>query len=123
MGSIGSLLCNDLVKLIWAWAIRNQIWLSSAHIPGKDNTEADFESRNFNDNIEWMLKPALVHNIMDIWGTPELDMFASRLNKQIDRFVSWKNDPEAESIDAFSLNWSGIYFLCLSTFQLNSKGC
>ena len=33
-------------------------------------------------------------------------MFASRLNKQIDRFVSWRPDPDAVAVNGFSLNWS-----------------
>ena len=37
---------------------------------------------------------------------PDIDMFASRLNKQIECFVSWRPDPDAVAIDAFSLNSS-----------------
>lgn len=118
MGSIGSPLCNELVKTIWNWATRKQIWLTSAHIPGIQNDQADYESRHFNDNIEWMLKPSLAGHIMNIWGKPNLDMFASRLNKQLDRFVSWKNDPDAEFIDAFSMIWTDIYFYAFPPFSL-----
>ncbi len=32
------------------------------------------------------------------WDTPTLDMFASRLNSQIDIYVSWKFDWEAASV-------------------------
>ena len=118
MGSISSPLCNELAKSIWTWAIRKQIWLSSAHIPGVQNVQADHASRNFNDNIEFMLQPSVSASIMDIWGKPDIDMFASRLKKQLDRFVSRKNDPEAESINVFSLIWSGIYFYALPPFSL-----
>ena len=37
--------CNDLGHRIWEWCIAREIWLSVAHIPGKQNLVADFESR------------------------------------------------------------------------------
>ncbi|KAK3889264.1 hypothetical protein Pcinc_006829 [Petrolisthes cinctipes] len=40
------------------------------------------------------------------FGTPDIDLFASRLNKQIKRICSWKPDPEAEHFDAFTINWA-----------------
>ncbi len=36
---------------------------------------------------------------------PEIDWFASSLNAQLDRFYSWKHEPAAEGIDAFSFSW------------------
>ena len=42
------------------------------------------------------------------WGTPELDLFASRLNCQVNVYVSWKPDLSAVAIDAFSIPWSAI---------------
>ena len=40
--------CNSLAKEIWEWCIardiRLSVWLSVAHIPGKQNLFADFES-------------------------------------------------------------------------------
>ena len=47
--------------------------------------------------------------IVNISGMPEVDMFASRLNKQIKYFVSWTPDPEAVAVDAFSVSWRGKY--------------
>lgn len=34
-----------------------------------------------------------------------MDLFASRLNFQIEKFCAWKPDPSASFIDALSLNW------------------
>lgn len=81
------------------------IWLSATHVPGIDN-EADFMSRHFNESVEWKLKECFFSKISQIWGMPDVDMFASRLNKQVDCFVSWKPDPDAMAVNAFSLNWS-----------------
>ena len=45
MGTSHSDLCNSEAKKIWEWCITRKIWLSAAHIPGKQNIVADFESR------------------------------------------------------------------------------
>jgi len=34
-------------------------------------------------------------------GPLEVDLFASRLNKQPPQFYSWRADPEATAMDAF----------------------
>ena len=36
---------------------------------------------------------------------PELDCFANRLNTQVETYASFKPDPFATFIDAFSFNW------------------
>ena len=51
-------------------------------------------------------------------GTPTIDLFASRLNKQCLSYVSWRPDPEAFFIDAFSVDWSKIYFYAFTPFSL-----
>ena len=39
-------------------------------------------------------------------GPLEVDLFASRLTKQLPRFFSWRPDPEAEATDAFMQDWT-----------------
>ena len=65
-----------------------------------------------------MLDRNLAECVLSIWATPLIDMFASRVNKQLKRFVSWKNDPDAEAIDAFSMTWTYLYFYAFSPFSL-----
>jgi hypothetical protein len=36
---------------------------------------------------------------------PEVDLFASRIARQLDNYVAWTFDPEAIAIDAFSIHW------------------
>jgi hypothetical protein len=47
---------------------------------------------------------------------PGVDLFASRLNKQLDKYVSWFPDPKAVTSDAFSICWSNYkpYIFLLS---------
>lgn len=52
-----------------------------------------------------------------LYGIPDLGLFATRLDHQLTRYVSWIPDPNAVGVDAFTLDW-GI--LCFSSFQCNS---
>ena len=105
MGGTHSTVCNAISKTIWDWAVPRNIWLSAAYVPGSQNLIADYKSRNFDDNTEWSLSPLLFAQISSRFYHPQVDLFASRLNRQVDTFVSWKPEPEAWAIDAFSLNW------------------
>lgn len=64
----------------------------------------------FNDHTEWMLYPKIFNKISTLWGPFDIDIFASRLNKQWPKYVAWKPDPNSEFIDAFSVNLSKFYF-------------
>ena len=96
---------HTLAKEIWCWCISKDIWLSAAHVPGIDNFEADRLSRNINDDAEWMLHSDIFHNIEQVVGRVDIDLFASRLNHQKQRYVSYQPDKNAMAIDAFSISW------------------
>lgn len=117
MGGIKSVECNRLAVKIWSWCIDRNIWLSATHVPGVSN-EADFSSRNFNENVEWMLNKQVFQKIIQLWQEPEIDMFASRLNKQVEKFASWKPDPDAIHVNAFSMSWSHLFLYAFPPFSL-----
>ena len=48
---------------------------------------------------------------------PQIDLFASRLNNQIDRYMAWKPDPGAEAIDAFTIQWNFDLFYAFPPFN------
>ena len=58
---------------------------------------------------------------MNSYGRPEIDLFASRLNAKCDKYVSWKRDPSAFNIDAFTLDWSPYLFYAFPPFSLILK--
>ena len=62
--------------------------MTIAHVPGICNKIADFRSRNFVDNTKWELNPKIFKRACEIFGTPEVDLFASRLTKKLEKFVS-----------------------------------
>ena len=80
MGGCKAVECNSLTKHIWDWARERKLWFSVAHIPGSSNVEADRLSRNPNLNLEWMLSRPILQRILSLFGRPDIDLFASRLN-------------------------------------------
>ena len=117
MGGCKSPNCNKIAREIWAWARQRNIWLSITYIEGVLNVEPDELSRHFDDNTEWMLNPVLFREIQKTYKT-DIDLFASRLNKQLDKFVSWQPDPNAIAINAFSLNWNKYYSYIFAPFSM-----
>lgn len=104
MGGMKSIPCDLLSGVIWQFCIENKVWLSCSHIAGKSNP-ADKPSRTFNDRTEWSLNDKVFDELCKIWKLPDIDLFASRLNKKLVPFCAWTPDPEAKYIDAFTLDW------------------
>ena len=95
--------------------------VSAAYIPGTQITEVDSFSRNFNKAIEWKLSTQLFKKISSMFGNPTLDLFASRINYHIDRYISWKPDSEALATDAFSIKWNTEFDYIFPPFSLLGK--
>ena len=56
MGGMQSNKLDDLAITIWSWCKERSIFLTAVHVPGVENTGADYKSRIVNDSHEWMLK-------------------------------------------------------------------
>ena len=93
-------------KQIWNYLISKGITLTAEHLPGILNKEADFESRNVRDCSEWKLDRVVFQRLCQILGSPEIDLFASRVSKQLKKYFSWKTDPFSLGRDAFQTSWS-----------------
>ena len=52
-----------------------------------------------------MLNLDVFHQILTQIGPLEIDLFASRLTRQLPHFYSWRADPEAETTDTFLQDW------------------
>ena len=104
-GSTHSLLCNEITKQIWEFAFVRKIWISAVHLPGTENVEADTASRKFQDETEWTLREDVFETLCKIFGQPDIDLFASRLNYRIKPFAAWKPDPEADMINSLMHDW------------------
>ena len=95
-----------LATTLWGWCLQRRLFLVASHIPGVLNTRADLLSRSVVDRHDWQPNPAIFQRINSLWGPLQVDLFASRITKQIERFFSWKPDPQAEAVDAFKQNWA-----------------
>ncbi|XP_044586107.1 uncharacterized protein LOC123266143 [Cotesia glomerata] len=104
MGGVQYVELNKRARDIWTWCEERKIWIFASYIPSRENTEADRESRRANVDTEWELEDQSFQKIVNKWGTPLIDLFASRNNTKAKWFCSWKRDPEALYIDAFTVN-------------------
>ena len=122
MGTSHSPNLNTLVKTIWDWCISNHIWLTVARIPGKENIEADFESRKCRRNTEWSLDKKLFQQACKkLEFTPNIDLFALRINYQVKPFISYHPDPEALAVNAFNISWRDYKFYAFPPFSIISQ--
>ena len=81
--------------------------------------EADRLSRTINDDLEWKLNQTVFEKNCKIFNLAEgIDLFASRLNHQLDRYVSFLPDPEAICVDAFSFTWKNDSFYIFPPFSM-----
>ena len=55
------------------------------------------------------------------FGGCDADLFASRVNAQFKSYVSWRPDPDAMDVDAFTLNWSNFRAFLFPPFSLISN--
>ena len=76
-------------------------------------------SRSLNDNTEWQLSPAIFKKIIRTFNfEPEIDLFASYLNYQVENYISWFPDPKVSITDAFSTYWTDKIFYAFPPFSL-----
>ena len=106
LGGTRSLVLSNLVAELWSWALNRGMILSAEHLPGKWNTQADQESRHYQDSSDWHLDSSLFLALMKIRGPCQIDLFANRLNAQLPAFFSWKLDPQGLASDAFQQAWN-----------------
>ena len=108
MGGTRSTMLCSMARALWDWCLQRHIFLVASHIPGRINVEADHLSRTVTDRHDWQLNPTVFQELNSLWGPLEVDLFATRITRQVTRFYSWKPDPLAEATDAFRQNWSGL---------------
>lgn len=93
--------------------------MTLAHVPGVNNAIADRESRLKRREIEWTLNQELFKKgSRSLSVKPEIDLFASRLNHRLNQYVSYKPDPGAIAVDAFTIQWSKYLFYAFPPFSI-----
>ena len=113
---------NTITKVIWEWCISQNMWLTMARIPGQENIEAGRESHTFRRCTEWCLNKEFFKRLCNRLNvTPNIDLFASRINFQFTPYVAYQADPEAFPIKAFHMSWKPYLFYAFPPFSLITK--
>ncbi|XP_071479361.1 uncharacterized protein [Diadema antillarum] len=110
-------LCNLSLDIL-DWCDLVEMNLIASHIPGKDNYVADFLSRGSYLPTEWQLNPSIAKQIFNRFGPPQVDLFASTLNKQLPVYCTKHNDPAALMTDAFTMQWNRFLGYAFPPFAL-----
>ena len=92
---------HSMARELWLLCHQHSILLQAVHRPGKVNLRADRLSRWTVDHTDVRLPPSAFQRVEQLWGPHTVDLFASRHNHLLPRYVSWKPDPEAIAVDAF----------------------
>ncbi|KAI8427326.1 hypothetical protein MSG28_001905 [Choristoneura fumiferana] len=121
MGGIQFPHLNNLARSIWQWCEKRTIWVYASYIKSCENKEADKESRRINPDTEWELNTTAFQKIVNKFGIPNIDLFASRANAKCPIYISWKPDPDASNIDAFTITWTNHFFYAFPPFSLILK--
>ena len=95
--------------------------LSAEYLLGEMNVTADFQSRALNGSAEWRLDPSVFQAILQILGPCTVDLFASRLNAQLEQYISWRPEPFAIATDALQVLWINLQGYAFPPFCLIDK--
>ena len=62
------------------------------------------------------LRYDIFQEIVCRFSKPVIDLFASLLNHKLEKYISFRPDPNAVAVDAFSISWTKqyVYILHLS---------
>ncbi|KAI8441190.1 hypothetical protein MSG28_009421 [Choristoneura fumiferana] len=121
MGGVQFPHLNSITRQIWKFCEDRKLIIFASYIKSELNVIADKESRKSHSEIECELSDNFFQDILHSFGLPDVDLFASRANAKCKRYVSWKGDPDAFQIDAFTLSWKPYFFYAFPPFSLISK--
>ena len=95
MGTSRNMFYNSISADIWKCASATYNFLSTAYISRIDNVVADKESRKQYTYDECMLNKITFDFAVEYFGIkPDIDLFVSRINKQLSMYVVYKPDPD-----------------------------
>ena len=83
------------------------------------NVEADELSRglNLNEELEWALTMDILQEIVCRFGKLDIDLFASRLNHKLEKYISLRPNSSAMVVDASSISWTKQYIDIFAPFS------
>jgi ribonuclease HI len=114
----------QLCQITWemfAWCQDNKVQLQAVHIPGTKNLLADRLSRHLSSPTEWELNDQVVSRLFTMWGHPQIDLFATNINKKLPRYCSLFPDPQAHHQDALAIRWTYLYAFAFPPLAILSR--
>ena len=103
---------NKIAKELWLWCTSQNMWVSTAHIPGD----------SFSVRLQWSYWVEIEHSLVSkkcMFGNPILDFFASHINHQFDRYIIFLKNHSNWCLFNQMEQWILLY---LSPFQLAWEG-
>ena len=99
--------------LLWDTLESREIFLLTPHwVSTSENTRADFLTRHSMRTWEIQLLPEMFRFVLAHFQvSPTLDAFATRENRQVERYMSWYHDDEAVGQDALLCPWDEMTWL------------
>lgn len=116
------------LALIWEaqetlqWTEDNSVAILTQFVRGETNIVADcLNRRNQVISTEWVLHHHVCSSLWRLWGSPLLNLFATRLNHRLPNFVSPFPDPLVVAMDAFLFPWHSKELYAFLPFHIIRK--
>ena len=112
----------ELTSRLLKWTESIDVHLEARYLPGQNNVLADLLSHR--DQViatEWTLHRQVAKALLSAWGSPSIDLFASRLNAQLPVYCSLVPDDQAALEDAFRHPWDNLDVYAFPPFALLGK--
>ena len=108
-GGTRSLLLYQEARDLLLWCQQHRVHLTPHFLPGHLNVLADLQSRPHQVlATEWTLQQQVFQRLQSHFPDMAIDLFATRLNNKLPRFVSPFPDPVAVDSDALTIEWEGF---------------
>ena len=112
----------ELTSRLLKWTEDIDVHLEARYLPGQNNVLADLLSRRDQAiATEWTLHRQVAKALLSSWGSPSIDLFASRLNAQLPVNCSLVPDDQAALEDAFRHPWDNLDVYAFPPFALLGK--
>ena len=101
-------LCSLAGRLL-RWSECLDLHLDTGYLPGQSSVLVDLLScRDQVIGAAWSLHPPVVTALLSAWGSPLLDLFATRLPMVLPLFCSLVLNPQTVFLDAFRVPWGNL---------------
>ena len=101
-----STLLSRMAEDLWKWCAARGISCRARHLPGLLNIRADKVSRPRLDRSDSRLNPRFFDQIQALHGPHQVDLFAGRHDRHLQRYFSARHETEAAATNALLQDWS-----------------